>query len=76
MELKETLAFHYFSKVPAGGDALLPQGVDHPGGGLGAAAWLSERDAASAQVAAPSRHALPAPPALPTHEIASILGSW
>ncbi|CAB0029116.1 unnamed protein product [Trichogramma brassicae] len=62
-------------EISARGDAVLSQGVDHPGGRLGAAARLSERDPAAAQVAAARRHEIPAAAALQAYQVSSVCRS-
>lgn len=62
-------------EVSEGGDTVLQEGVDHPGGGMGVAARVSQRDAAAPEITTASGYALSAAPTLQTNQGSSFLGS-
>ncbi|KAG6796791.1 hypothetical protein HZU73_07777 [Apis mellifera caucasica] len=63
------------NEVSEGGDTVLQEGVDHPGGGMGVAARVSQRDAAAPEITTASGYALSAAPTLQTNQGSSFLGS-
>ena len=69
------LFLFFCSEVSEGGDTVLQEGVDHPGGGMGVAARVSQRDAAAPEITTASGYALSAAPTLQTNQGSSFLGS-
>jgi len=67
--------FSCCSEVPARSDAVLQEGFDHPGSGLGTSARFPERDAAAAKVTTAGGYSLSAITALQTHQSASLFRS-
>ncbi|KAK1119050.1 hypothetical protein K0M31_013557, partial [Melipona bicolor] len=61
------------SEISARGDAVLQEGFDHPGGGLGAATRISQCDAPAPEVTTASGYAVSAVATLQTHQSSSFL---
>lgn len=67
--------YFFSSEVSEGGDTVFQEGVDHPGGGMGVAARLSQRDTTAPEITTASGYALSAAPTLQTNQGSSFLGS-